>query len=277
MPLTLPAHPAPALWLKLRFPGRLAGVGLAAGSVVPDLEYLIRAQPHRDWGHSLPGLFSFCLPAGLMLTWLAVRVVLKPLCLHLPACGPLDLPQYWRVEEGSRRPGYWMAAAAGVLVGAASHLAWDSFTHHEGWMLHVLGLAGARMPLCPGGAPLDRLLWLISTVAGSLYVLLIALPRITRERLLDEWHGPPATQPPVPTWRSHAWLWSVSALGCAAGAAWGFHRYGIPDLKWGWWFAWLIALEAMRGLILSLPLACLLARRWMGPALPPLRDPVSPA
>src|ERR1043166_8840756 len=66
MPFTL-SHPAAGVphWPVLRRLG-LPLAAVAIGAMSPDFEYFIRLQTLALWGHSLVGLFVFCLPAGLV-------------------------------------------------------------------------------------------------------------------------------------------------------------------------------------------------------------------
>ena len=120
MPFTL-CHPAAIAALPSLIRHRLPLAALAIGSMTPDFEYLLRLKPLSTWSHTLPGLFVFCLPAGLVI-WIAwAQIVRAPTreLLALETDGqqwPLSLPSL-------------AAAAIAVLTGAATHLAWDAFTH----------------------------------------------------------------------------------------------------------------------------------------------------
>src|SRR5262245_66554750 len=79
MPFTL-AHPAAVIPLKRYLPLS----ALVVGSLSPDLEYLVRLRAVSHLSHTLTGLFSFCLPVGLVLLWLFHRFVKQPLTLLMP-------------------------------------------------------------------------------------------------------------------------------------------------------------------------------------------------
>lgn len=143
MPVT-PAHPAAALPLRGLL-GRLGSASaLVIGSMTPDLAYFLPFSVPRSTSHSLAGLLYFCLPAGLGL-WATYRVLLCPLFAamlpqaisrRLRVSGPLG----WSLAD-------CVAAAVSVLVGAVTHLAWDSFTHASGAAVGALPVLRARIPV----------------------------------------------------------------------------------------------------------------------------------
>jgi membrane-bound metal-dependent hydrolase YbcI (DUF457 family) len=130
MPFTV-AHAAVAPPLARLSGGRLPASALVIGAMAPDLEYLVFLQTRRTVGHSLLGLLAFCVPVSLLLLLVWHRVVKGPLARLLPR-------RWGHLAPALDRPfafGSWSARAgvvAAVLVGAASHVAWDAFTHSDG-------------------------------------------------------------------------------------------------------------------------------------------------
>lgn len=127
MPFTL-AHPAAALPLARRL-GRL-GVpsALFIGSLTPDAGYFLPGLGARSESHSLEGLLLPCLPVGLA-AWAVFHLLLAhPLVALLP--GPIAgriaprLGPPWRLPRVSP-----LGVVVSILLGAATHLAWDAFTH----------------------------------------------------------------------------------------------------------------------------------------------------
>jgi len=98
------------------------------GSMVPDFAFLLPWEVSRVQSHSIAGLFGFCLPVGLVSYWVFEYVV-KPAAWEV-----LPDEAHRRSRELARpdpigSPLQWLIAAAGILVGAVTHLAWDAFTH----------------------------------------------------------------------------------------------------------------------------------------------------
>jgi hypothetical protein len=132
MPFTL-AHPAAAIPLY-RVLGR-AGVlsALIAGSMSPDLTYFLPFEITRATSHSLTGLFLFCIPLGLV-GYVLFHVLLRPPGYYL-------LPLLLRDRLPRLPSSAWLPVAplwavlVSLLVGAATHLVWDAFTHEDGFVV----------------------------------------------------------------------------------------------------------------------------------------------
>src|SRR5689334_2229609 len=114
MPLTFPSHAAAVLPLKAWRPDRWDGTALVIGSTAPDLPYALAPYVDVD-AHTIPALLWFCLPVTLALTWVARRWA-----------GPVGAQFGVPVPISAHR---WWVTVWSALVGAASHVLWDSFTH----------------------------------------------------------------------------------------------------------------------------------------------------
>lgn len=155
MPFTL-SHPAAVLPL-LRTP--FSRAALVAGAVAPDMPYFLVTTglpvSAQSWyepfanattTHTLPGALTVGLPYTLAL-WALLLAGRRPLAslLPLPALTPVDHTA--RTAGAMVRRAGWILLSA--LIGLATHLVWDSFTHFDGSVV-------TRVP------------WLNSTLAGSL-------------------------------------------------------------------------------------------------------------
>lgn len=133
MPFTL-AHPAAVLPLKRFCPRHLSFGGLVVGSIVPDTAYLFENFKLDTFSHTFVGSLGYGLPVGLLMAWLFYGLrrkavewlpktrqsLLMPMCLH-PAPPLIFL-------------------AISILLGAWTHLLWDSFTHKNGWLVQQVPL-----------------------------------------------------------------------------------------------------------------------------------------
>ncbi len=140
MPFTL-AHPAAVVPLR-RFELPLSA--LVIGSMAPDFPYFLHSATDHHYAHSWAGLFFFCLPAGWLVLWLWHRVLKLPLLSLLPAAHR----ERWSAVSGDFRFGplrQSLRISAALLVGACTHLVWDSFTHANGWTVRHWPLL--RVPL----------------------------------------------------------------------------------------------------------------------------------
>jgi hypothetical protein len=128
MPFTV-SHAAAAYPLR-RILGRHAvWSALIIGTAMPDIPYFLPLGVPRWVSHSELGLFYYCLPLGLVLYVLFHRVLKQPLVALLPKLTRVRLDS--RACDGNLPASSWTAVALSILIGAASHLAWDAFTHGD--------------------------------------------------------------------------------------------------------------------------------------------------
>lgn len=164
MPFTFLAHQAPVLPLVLLRPRWFDGVALCVGSISPDLAYIVSGTPLRFASHTGPALLWFCLPATLVLTALTRRIT-PALLAQLP------LPAR-RLAPGLGAAPAWIVTVISALIGAASHVLLDGFTHRGG--LAVAHLAWLRAPaLTLAGRPMP--VYSLLQGPGSLLLALVAV------------------------------------------------------------------------------------------------------
>ncbi|PPK68971.1 DUF4184 family protein [Actinokineospora auranticolor] len=127
MPYTL-SHAAAALPLLRR--GPLVGSALVVGTMSPDLLYFVFLETGVDARtHTWLGLVLIDLPVALAV--LAVwQLFVVP---ALVALAPARLRA--RLVPREPVPRLSVAMVVSVLIGGATHLVWDAFTHHNGWVV----------------------------------------------------------------------------------------------------------------------------------------------
>lgn len=135
MPFT-PAHVAAVLPLRGRL--HLPFAALAAGSMSPDLPYFLpfSAAIPRFVTHSVGGVFTWDLLFGLAM-WLAWRWI-APIMHDVV---PSPIRNRWRPPAGTGHPPAWWAVGLAVIIGSATHVLWDFFTHAGHWATTVGPLA----------------------------------------------------------------------------------------------------------------------------------------
>ena len=240
MPLTFPSHAAAVLPL-VRARSPLPPLALVVGSASPDLWYLYGAYGRP--AHSVPGLFTLCLPAGLLaLVWLQVLVL--PLLERVtPRLAGVEWARFltWRVAPpATLRAAGWTLAA--LLLGAATHVLWDGFTHRHQWPAREL-YRDVFVPVLGRQLPLARVLQHASTLVGAgLFAAFMA--RVYPA--LPARPGPASARP----------FWSLAAV-CAVGMAVGVAvrlqgRWHLGSLEQT---AWALFWPAAAGLGVALTLA----------------------
>ncbi len=159
MPFTV-SHAAAVLPLR-RFRS-LPLAALVIGSMSPDFSYFTPWTLYL-YTHSIPALFWFCWPLGLALWILFVRVVETP-TLAL-------LPDSWKARfTPSERPftaGLIARASIAVVIGAATHITWDAFTHGNTPVVRAMpSLHVTVFEIGDYAVPLYKLLQHLSTLFG---------------------------------------------------------------------------------------------------------------
>lgn len=173
MPFTL-AHPAAVLPLR-RVP-LMRTIPLVIGAMTPDVPYyfpwrLARHIPQET--HTFTGTFILDLPMGLVLL-LLVWLLRSPLAA--PPGPRLEGKCLAAVERFGSRLSNWALAPLSILIGAWTHLAWDSFTHADGWVVSRISALSAPVSFFSYTGELCHVLQYVSSVFG-LAVLAVWLAR----------------------------------------------------------------------------------------------------
>lgn len=130
MPLTI-SHPAASIPLA-RF--GLVLSALVIGSMTPDFPYFIPIFPYNGFSHSIIGLFIYCVPLGLISLLVFHFLIKRPVLSLLPInhqqrlYGFANSFSFWPVRR-------FLLIILSILLGAFTHILWDSFTHPQGWMV----------------------------------------------------------------------------------------------------------------------------------------------
>jgi len=188
VPFTFLAHQAPVLPLKMARPRWFSGAGLAIGSMAPDFEKFVHGVGAGRFGHTLLGQLLYCLPMSLAVYWLLTRVAAPSLARHAPDLGRFHLRDYAAsLAATPRRP--WLLVAASALVGSASHVAFDGFTHADPRVVALFPFLRSRIVLVHGHPYLlQSLLQVGASVAGAV-VTVALLYVIGRQRRVLAWRG----------------------------------------------------------------------------------------
>jgi hypothetical protein len=219
------AHPAAVLPLwPLRRRLHLDTTCLVTGSIAPDFGYFVEGDRLRTFCHTLVGLAAWAVPVALVLAWLFHALVKRPLVLVAPAAiARRVLPEArasWPVRWSFATLASCVAAAA---IGAATHLAWDNFTHAHTWgVKHFAWLnRGMTVPLLGRTARFHVLQYVCSILGFAIVIWFVV--RALRRRAAAE-------TPPPTDWLARA----VYALAIAAAVAATWYARGPstpPDFE----------------------------------------------
>ncbi|WP_433268271.1 DUF4184 family protein [Actinosynnema sp. CS-041913] len=186
MPFTA-SHVAAAIPLAR---GPLVPAALVAGTMAPDLPYfvLLNAGGGGEYTHTWWGIALVDVPIALV-ALLVYRVLLLEPALAL-------LPDAVRSRVAwLPAPRLGLAMVVSALIGSATHVGWDGFTHRNGWAVDLLPELAAEVL----GLPLYAWGQWSSTVLGGLFVAVWSVRRLSRtpRRPVPARFAPPARPAPV--------------------------------------------------------------------------------
>src|SRR5450631_966569 len=167
MPFTL-SHAAAALPFAKFKP---IWPALVIGTFAPDLQYFIWISDEDRSGHHFPGVLLFSLPLAFLLLWLFEWCVKGPVIELLP-----DAVQR-RLQDKVRPLSFrgWRRCASIVMwivIGIATHVFWDWFTHPRTWITARWAVFSYRVPV-PFHSPMttSKILQHGGSVLGMLVLL----------------------------------------------------------------------------------------------------------
>lgn len=175
--IVLPLNYLPKRWVSL--------TGLVIGSLTPDFEYFLRMRIKSIYSHTLEGLFWFDLPLGLLLAFLFHNIVRDKLFENLP----LFLKSRFIIFKQFNWNKYfiknWLVVTTSILIGAISHLFWDSFTHNNGYFVEKITVLKNTIDILGLQIPIFKLLQHLSTLIGG-FVIVFSIYKLPVEKTEKE-------------------------------------------------------------------------------------------
>ncbi|HCS19869.1 MAG TPA: DUF4184 domain-containing protein [Bacteroidetes bacterium] len=169
MPFTF-SHPAIVLPLTYLPKQWFSLTGLVIGSLTPDFEYFLRMRIKSNYSHTLDGLFWFDLPLGLLLAFIFHNIVRDQLFDNLPTILKSRFSPFNHFEWNSHFKRNWFVVTISILIGAASHIFWDGFTHEHGHFVQTIPALQNSVDLFGVQIPILKLLQHSSTLIGGLVI-----------------------------------------------------------------------------------------------------------
>ena len=167
MPFTL-CHPAIVLPMY-RYTKRIASLpGLVIGSMAPDFVYFFSLGINGSFTHTLLGVPLYCVPAGLVVYLLYHLLIREAVLAWLPGAisARMREPVHWPL----RSPRSVATVMGSLVIGAASHIAWDSFTHANTLIVNSYEVFRTPVPLGGYEMPLFKILQQLSSLVGFLVI-----------------------------------------------------------------------------------------------------------
>ena len=169
MPLTF-SHPALVLLAKYLPERWVSMTGLVVGSVTPDFEYFIRMKVESIYSHTWLGMFWFDLPLSVLLTFMYHSLVRDFLICNLPLFLKKRLSRFMGFNWTYYFKRHFLKVIICLLVGIATHIFWDGFTHPHGDFVKIIPVLKENTMLFGVRTPNYKLLQYISTVIGGIIV-----------------------------------------------------------------------------------------------------------
>jgi hypothetical protein len=163
MPFT-PAHSAIVLpFIRMRW---FSATGLIIGSIAPDFEYFFKVSVSSEHSHTWAGLFYFDLPVVIALSLIFHFLVKRNLILNLPPFLQRRFQETLRFNFLEFLKNNWLIFLLSAVLGSASHILWDSFTHASGYFAQRLPFYDRYVPFQGVNYPMFYALQHISTAVG---------------------------------------------------------------------------------------------------------------
>lgn len=170
MPFTF-SHPAIVLPLT-KYSGRhFSLTGLIIGSITPDFEYFFRMKIQSNFSHTIGGLFYFDLPVGILLSFIFHDFIRNTLYDNLPKVFRSRLEDFKAFDWNKYFKRHYIVVIFSVLIGATSHLFWDSFTHIHGYFVQTFSILQNTFNVAEHKIPFYKFLQHFSSLIGGLFII----------------------------------------------------------------------------------------------------------
>lgn len=201
MPFTF-SHPAIVLPVHSVFKRWTSLTGLVAGSLAPDFEKFIRMSAYDPYSHTWRSMFYFSLPIGLLIAFIFHLIVRDALIENLPMFLSRRLSRFKHFDWSGYFKQHYLIVIVSVLLGAASHIFWDSFTHKGGRAAGWLPFMTDSIYVSGEEVSAFYIMQRLSSLVGA-YIILYAILRM-----------PPA--PPFPNRSSMLPFWLAVTIVAVA-------------------------------------------------------------
>lgn len=188
MPFTL-AHPALVIPVRY-FPRKwISTTALITGSIIPDAESYLRMYAEKELTHSWPGFSAFGLPFSILLCFVFHNVVRNTLIDNLPGLLYRKFSSFKTFNWNQRFRHHWPIIIISLIIGAASHFLWDSFSEFDGWLHKQIPFLKGNIMIGERELEIAYLIQYISTLVGlfviGLFVLLLPSSKAPRTKRIS--------------------------------------------------------------------------------------------
>ena len=172
MPFTF-AHPAIILPLNYLSKKWVSLTGLVIGSLTPDFEYFLRMKIESNYSHTLLGILYFDLPLAILLTFIYHNFVKTELFKNLPTELNLRFVIPEKLNWNTYFTENWKIVIASIIIGIASHIFWDGFTHENGFFVNIFSELKNEIQIFGKGIKVYKILQHLSTLIGAIVIAIV--------------------------------------------------------------------------------------------------------
>jgi hypothetical protein len=123
-----------------------------------------------DFSHTLPGLFWFDLPLGLLLAFVFHNIVRNSLLENLPGFLKSRFSDFREFDWNRNFAKHWLVISISTLIGATSHIFWDNFTHDHGYFVETIPALTNTVKVLGGEVPILKILQHGSSLLGAFVI-----------------------------------------------------------------------------------------------------------
>lgn len=135
--------------------------------MTPDFEYFIRMKVKSSYSHTIDGIIWFDLPLGLITCFLFHNLIKNSLFRNLPLLLKSRFYAYTIFNWNNYFSKHWHIVILSIILGAASHIGWDSFTHDSGYFVDKMPDLKETITISGNSIPWFKILQHGSTVLGG--------------------------------------------------------------------------------------------------------------
>lgn len=124
-----------------------------------------------NYSHTIDGLFWFDLILGLFLAFIFHNIVRDRLFDNLPTFLKSRFSSFKQFDWNKYFKRNWLIVSISILIGATSHIFWDSFTHNNGYFVQTIPALQNSIDLLGRQIPILKVLQHSSTLLGGFLIV----------------------------------------------------------------------------------------------------------
>ena len=123
-----------------------------------------------NFSHTIDGIFWFDLPLGILLAFIFHNIIRDSLFDNLPIFLKSRFSAFRQFDWNNHFKRNWLVVTISVLIGAASHICWDSFTHDHGYFVETIPSLTHPVGFFSKQVPILKILQHSSSLIGGLAI-----------------------------------------------------------------------------------------------------------